>query len=71
MFTKLKIWLQYIVVRRALKAAKMEGYGKLETGALYPAVSQKLIKDGFEQYTQGGYLSAKRYFWTTSPVTIL
>lgn len=66
--TKFKIWLRYVIVLHKLNASKMRGYGKLETGELCPTVRKKLFGKGYEEYTQGGYMSAKRYFWTTSPV---
>ncbi|MFV0413319.1 MAG: hypothetical protein ACK5L3_08625 [Oscillospiraceae bacterium] len=66
-FTMLRVWLQYITVKGSLKVARIQGYEKLLTGALWPAVKKKLWADGYEEYTQGGYLSVKRYFWTTAP----
>ena len=68
MFTIIRMWLLFVAVKRKLKRAKLEGHGKLETGKLPPTVEKKLFAAKYEQYTQGGLFSEKRYFWTTAPV---
>ena len=68
MLTRIKALLQYAAIIRCMKASRIKGYERLETGNLYPAIRKKLFNKGYEEYTQGGILSEKRYFWTTSPV---
>lgn len=68
MWTRLTVWLQYVTTMHNLKRSRIKGYDRLETGSLYPTVESRLFDKGYEQYTQGGILSPKRCFWTTSPV---